>query len=330
MHGVKRTKVSPEAAEAKRLKELTKIQAYTALEEDVLARKKANDYSPEALKQTTALLDLNPEFYTIWNYRRNILSRGLIPKSTPEEVVALLTADLRLTMAYMKVHPKVYWIWTHRKWCLENVPQGPDDTEGWREEFWRTELAVVEKILSVDARNFHAWSYRRYVVGSLPASFTPPRTPADELKYTTKKIEANFSNFSAWHHRTKLLGKEWAALPADKVAAQKDKEFELVTQALWTDPGDQSGWLYHRWLVGTAPTVLVLTREVDNIRELNEAEPDSKWCMNALAHNLLLLAGLSSEAEAKALRTEAKSLLERLEVIDEDRKERYRELAGKQ
>jgi len=28
-------------------------------------------------------------------------------------------------------------------------------------------------------------------------------------------------------------------------------EFELVTQALWTDPGDQSGWIYHRWLIGT-------------------------------------------------------------------------------
>jgi hypothetical protein len=27
-------------------------------------------------------------------------------------------------------------------------------------------------------------------------------------------------------------------------------EFELVTQALWTDPADQSGWLYHRWLIG--------------------------------------------------------------------------------
>ncbi|KAL1413090.1 Rab geranylgeranyltransferase [Vanrija albida] len=328
MHGVKRTKISPEAAEAKRLKELTKIQAYTALEEDVLARKNAGDYSPEALAQTTALLDLNPEFYSVWNYRRHILSRGLIPASAPEDVVALLTADLRLTMAYMKVHPKVYWIWTHRKWCLENVPPGPGATSGWREEFWRTELAVVDKILSVDARNFHAWSYRRYVVGSLPPGSA--RTPADELKYTTKKIEANFSNFSAWHYRTKLLGAEWAALEADKVAAQKDKEFELVTQALWTDPGDQSGWLYHRWLVGTAPSPDVLAREVANIRELNEAEPDSKWCMNALAHNLLLLAGLSSEAEAASLRTEAKALLERLEVIDEDRKERYRELASKQ
>jgi hypothetical protein len=52
-------------------------------------------------------------------------------------------------------------------------------------------------------------------------------------------------------------------------------EFELVTQALWTDPNDQSGWLYHRWLIGAAPPEDVLRREVKNIRELHETEPDS-------------------------------------------------------
>ena len=29
-----------------------------------------------------------------------------------------------------------------------------------------------------------------------------------------------------------------------------DEEFALVKQALFTEPDDQSGWLYHRWLVG--------------------------------------------------------------------------------
>jgi geranylgeranyl transferase type-2 subunit alpha len=28
-------------------------------------------------------------------------------------------------------------------------------------------------------------------------------------------------------------------------------EFELVRNAMYTDPEDQSVWVYHRWLVGS-------------------------------------------------------------------------------
>nr|XP_031864456.1 uncharacterized protein CI109_000370 [Kwoniella shandongensis]KAA5531528.1 hypothetical protein CI109_000370 [Kwoniella shandongensis] len=327
MHGVKRSRLTAQAAEAKRLKELSKIESYLAIEQDVLSRKRAKDFSDEALGRTTQLLDLNPEFYTIWNYRRTILL-SLFPSLSPEEIVSHLTSDLRLTTSYLLVHPKVYWIWNHRKWCLESVPSGPGETQKWREEFWKGELKLIEKMLDADARNFHAWSYRRYVLASLPIS----RPKSDELKYTQTKIEANFSNFSAWHCRTKVLSAIWQeqSFTEEQVKKAKDKEFELVTQALWTDPGDQSGWLYHRWLVGQEPPLDILQREIKNIQDLHEAEPDSKWCINALAHYTLLLAQQSTTSDdgANKLRNEAKRLYEILEKVDPDRRARYRDMAA--
>ena len=72
---------------------------------------------------------------------------------SPDGMVKLLSTELRLTTAYLRVHPKVYWIWNHRKWCLESVPLGPDSTEGWRNEFWKIELSLVENMHDADSRN---------------------------------------------------------------------------------------------------------------------------------------------------------------------------------
>jgi geranylgeranyl transferase type-2 subunit alpha len=127
------------------------------------------------LDLTKQLLAVNPELYTIWNYRRNILVNGIFPNRrayatlteildysqplsrTPSEIHDLLSADLSQTIIALRQYPKVYWIWNHRRWCLEHVPDDPDEVrDGWRNANWAKELYFVEKMLDADSRNCKA------------------------------------------------------------------------------------------------------------------------------------------------------------------------------
>ncbi len=95
-----------------------------------------------------------------------------------------------------------------------------------------------------------------------------PRTDKSELAYTTRKIESNFSNFSAWHQRSKVY--------ESMGAIDKSAELEWVRNAMYTDPDDQSVWIYHRWLMGSGDDTKLLLQEINAIQELLNEQPDSK------------------------------------------------------
>ena len=83
-----------------------------------------------------------------------------------------------------------------------------------------------------------------------------------------------------------------------------------MKQAFYTEPADQSAWMYHRWLLGctlSQPRLgadghtagdarRVLAREAETCRELMEIEPDSKWALLTLARLTQALAQLDPEA----------------------------------
>ncbi|CAJ0912506.1 20339_t:CDS:2 [Entrophospora sp. SA101] len=99
----------------------------------------------------------------------------------------------------------------------------------------------------------HGWDYRRYVTSKLSSTVDDSKSIIEsEFDFTTVKINQNFSNYSAWHQRSKLLPLliEERNYNSEEIKTFIDKEFDLVKSAFYTDPDDQSAWLYYWWLVG--------------------------------------------------------------------------------
>jgi len=170
MHNVLKTKSSEQIEKEKKREEVKRINQYNTLVKKVLAQDKANIYDKESLELTTQILQLNAEFYTLWNYRRKIFVAWKENKSI-DELQEIFDTELKFIEQLIPQNPKSYWLWLHRVWVTSNMAKCD----------WSRELKLCGKMLSVDERNFHCWDYRRYVANKAQA------TLQDEYDFTTKK-----------------------------------------------------------------------------------------------------------------------------------------------
>ncbi|XP_026854526.2 geranylgeranyl transferase type-2 subunit alpha [Electrophorus electricus] len=254
MHGRVKVKSTAQQEEEKRKEREKKLKVYLSARDAVFSKKSNGVLDEEALQLTQQLLSSNPDFATLWNFRREILLH-LETVKEEEEMQKLYELELLFTESCLKVNPKSYGSWHHRGWVSSRLPR-PD---------WPRELSLCDRCLSVDERNFHCWDYRRFVV---KASGVPV---SQELRFTDRLIGSNFSNYSSWHYRSTLLPllQPGTPSPCRKPAhvsptaspqthghrvceEQLLKEYELVQNAFFTDPNDQSAWFYYRWLLGRA------------------------------------------------------------------------------
>uniref|UniRef100_A0A8C7FY91 Geranylgeranyl transferase type-2 subunit alpha n=1 Tax=Oncorhynchus kisutch TaxID=8019 RepID=A0A8C7FY91_ONCKI len=256
-HGRVKLKSTAQQEEEKRKEREKKLKIYVAGRDAIFTKRMEGVLDDEALQLTQQLLSSNPDFATLWNYRREILLH-LETVREEDDVQKMYEAELLFLESCLKVNPKSYGSWHHRGWVSARLPR-PD---------WARELGLCDRCLSLDDRNFHCWDYRRMVVKM-------SGVPVDqELQFTDRLIGSNFSNYSSWHYRSTLLPLLHPESPdppspchqhshsspppspqthSHRVCEEQLlKEYELVQNAFFTDPNDQSAWFYYRWLLGRA------------------------------------------------------------------------------
>jgi hypothetical protein len=104
------------------------------------------------------------------------------------------------------------------------------------------ELKLCKEFLKEDQRNFHCWNYRRFIVtrGNI--------SNENEILFSLEKIKENFSNYSAFHHRSIYI-KSTYSNDLNSLKSILPREFSIIENAIFTEPDDQSAWWYHQFLL---------------------------------------------------------------------------------
>ncbi|CAN6607339.1 protein farnesyltransferase/geranylgeranyltransferase type-1 subunit alpha [Trichomonascus vanleenenianus] len=199
-----------------------------------------NEHSKRALELTGALIEENPAHYTVYAYRLDILKamgKELIPqenwlvKSGNPKVVE----DGDWINEVVLMRPKNYQVWNYRQ--LLEV-----DTA----EYYVGELCLTDIVLEEDAKNYHTWTHRQWVVSRALDKYVQFDK---ELQMCTKLIEDDVRNNSAWNYRYFLYTQKPEILIKEEVFA---KELEYVEAKIKLAPENESVWsylagIYRKW-----------------------------------------------------------------------------------
>ncbi|KAJ3357097.1 CAAX geranylgeranyltransferase alpha subunit [Entophlyctis luteolus] len=264
---------------------------YSAAMDLFRACARANELSPRVLELTAAIIAINPAHYTVWKVRQDCL--------------AAVSADLRHELEYATRigldNHKNYQVWHHREVVVSAILEDPTilADEDTLEKLFASEIAYLNEQMELDSKNYHAWSYRQWLVKRFNIWHR-------ELADVNHLIDLDLRNNSAWNHRFFYFSYKPGGFTKDDVASEMDFSMTLIRKA----PHNESSWNYLKGIVKTLPLdesrLELLEKEVRKIIAGNE------FVVYAGAFLLAFLEGkISKETEVeqkKELQDEAKKL----------------------
>lgn len=191
-----------------------------------------NEHSNRSLKLTGNCLQLNSANYTVWQFRRQCLFQLY-----PNDPILYVLSELDFARLLGGENPKNYQIWYHRRACLDRLIQ---TTEQQQQQYLDAELDYLGSVLAVDAKNYHAWSNRQWLV----AKINKDSVWDNELKYGESLILDDIRNNSAWNHRWFVMhrgGKKDS--PLDLETAKKEVDYAI--HVIHRDVYNESSWQYY-------------------------------------------------------------------------------------
>ncbi|SCU88588.1 LAME_0E00452g1_1 [Lachancea meyersii CBS 8951] len=181
---------------------------------------KKHELTERALHAVSEAIQLVPAFYTMWNYRFQIV------KQLHGNDAAKLNAELDWLDEFTLNNPKNYQIWSYRQALLQMHPNP---------QFPR-ELPVLQSMIDDDTKNYHVWSYRRWCVNYF-------QNFEHELEFASDLIARDVYNNSAWCHRMFVLKSQFNSQPPAELLTT---ELHYTKTAIELAPQNISPWNYIR------------------------------------------------------------------------------------
>ena len=310
------------------------------------------------------------------------------------DMKSILASELELCSQFLQLDERNFHCWNFRRFVVGLLGScggsaiGTDDNEcdahdstvtnfsgdwSWWVQEGDNEVLMMGPQISENACSAVGMGKRCERTGTVNKSTYPlsieetEKIIMNEWDFTTSKIQDNFSNGSAFHYRSKLLPlilKFRSSSPShdghETISLVRDEWDNILLDAIFTEPDDQTVWFYHRFIVSWAMRNIanhnaevleeyedLLYDMIDSIQELIDVEKEDslqgndesrheskgakcKWAflgMHLVLSTLMELkshnSGEENDEESSELHARASDCLDELIIIDPDRSERY-------
>ena len=253
-HGIKKSEVK-ELTEEEKAKNELQLKKLKAIQDQILKIRSKNKYDQKSMDFLLKSSVLMPDYPTLWTIRKIQIEQHL-PTLTEDESMDFLQKEIKSIFPIMMKNPKSYLLWYHRIWCLVKCVE-IEIKKGTQldKSVLIGEIELCNKFFLKDDRNFHCWNYRVKILSLISIYFQNnfKKFVEGELQFTMQKITMNFSNFSAWLYRSKLVpiyfvhnNIKWNTKEALDLFRD---DLDMIKKAIYTDPKDQSPWNYLSWII---------------------------------------------------------------------------------